>query len=260
MTALATSNFCLHQIVRSPGAGQPRRHLLVGRAVNVEATRLTYDYLLGALRRELATAGYRETEPRFTRDGVKHVKWSKEGQWFLEGAATKLSERLAERRQAAEAESAARARPAGNGTGRELVLSDVYGSEADLNNDALNNFPAGTTAARRRQREEEEMKREAEKQELIDAGVDPTEALYRSLGYSKEKAREWADDYKRASMMAARGRRGRTRHFTIGGSRGDRTYYRMVGSAAYRSGKEAGGAISLEKQVSGGNPKRLKGR
>lgn len=257
MEALARSNFCLSQVIKSNQQGVAARHAVIGRAVNVEATRLTYEYLLGALRRELGQAGYSETEPRVTSRGTKY---SKQGQWFLEGAALRLSERLEERRRQAEADSKAAEearQAASNGSGRELVLSDVYGSEADLNNDALNNFPPGTTAARRRQREEEEMKREAQKQAWIDAGVDPTEALYRSYGYSEEKAKEWANDYKKASAMATGGRRGRTRHFTIGSSRADRSYYQMVGSKAYQSGKEAGGSISLEKQVGTSSQKRI---
>jgi hypothetical protein len=253
MQALAKSNFCLHQVSMSPGQGQPRRHFIIGRAVNTEATRLTYEYLLQALRRELAAAGYTETEPRVTSRGTKY---SKEGQWFLEGAANRLQERLVERRRQAERESreAEAARQAqGNGSGKELILTDVYGSEADLNNDALNNFPPGTTAAKRRTREEEEMKREAKKQELIAAGVEPTEALYRSYGYSIEQAQAWAADVNKPSRSRGRGGRGRTQNWT----RGDRSHYRMINSEAYQSGKSVGGSISLDKQVGKSNQKRL---
>lgn len=267
MRTLADNNFCLHHLarvfVRDRGwgavtrplkdeAGQivrdenghakivtghyEKRHLLVGRQLNVDVTIATYDYLLEALAR---------ANPYDHR--------SKDGKRFLDGGVSRLVERLVEKRRQREAEDEAKRSgrvPAGNGTHRELVLSDVYGSEADLNNDAYNGFPPGTTAANRRRAEELEMERKAVRERLVAEGVDPDVAWYRSYGYDDERAvQRVADDRRRSGRPG----RGRARSWT----RGDEAHYRKINSESYRAGRAAGGTIGLDDQVGAASRKRI---
>jgi hypothetical protein len=261
MAALAANGFCLHQVKQQfvPDRGwgaetklldgtwvtghREKRHLLVGCPLNIRVAVETYDYLIGAMRRAAED------------DGFVWSKRTRELNWFLDGAVTRLVERLSERRRAAEAASAATQAPTGNGTHRELVLSDVYGSEADLNNDTLNNYPPGTTAARRRIRAEEEARRAAVQEELVAAGVDRTEALYRSYGYSEEKAKAFVAESNKPSRRG-RGGRGRSQNWT----QGDRDYARKINSRAYNSGKSAGSSIGLDGQVGGSSGTKRIGR
>jgi hypothetical protein len=245
MVALAQNNFCLHRISAiwrahaSYGAGDYRMvdgvrtrgyttkvHLLVGRSLNIQVTVDTYDYLIEAVHRA------NQFDHR-TRDG----------KLFLSGAVSRLAERLAERRR--EAERASRLAAPTNGTGRELVLSDVYGTEADLNNDALNGFPQGTTAAKRRGNADRAAKQQAEHDRLVAEGVDSDIAWYRAYGYSEEAAQRHAASWRK-------GRGGRSRR---GFSTND-AHYRKVRSGAYQAGRAAGETIGLDTQVGGGRAAR----
>ena len=246
MGALADNNFCLHHVKKvfiphkTYGSvyklidGEHtrgyvgKRHLLIGRSLNVEVTTETYGYIVGALKR---------LNP--------HHPLSREGNHFLEGAVSRLTERLYERRKEAETASAA---PKGNGTGKELILTDVYGSESDLNNDALNNFPAGTTAANRRKAEERMNARYAERDRLVAEGVDPDVAWYRAHGYGEEEAKA---AIKRDNRR--RGGRGRTQNWT----RGDEAHYRKINSPAYKAGRVAGAEVGLDDQVGATRRKAL---
>lgn len=248
MGAVADSNFCLHKIVevktprRSEGPDRmSQQHVLVGREVNVKASTMLYDYLIVAVKRAATDAGYTE---------------GKDGRYFMEGAVSRLTERLAARRRERERESAANAAQAqakGNGTGKELVLADVYGSELDQNNDVLNGFPLGTTAKRRAETQRREHERKEMEKQLVADGVDPTEAFYRSLGYGVEEAAALAQPTPTTERERQRGR-GRSQRFT----RGDRDYWAKVGSPAYGAGREAGSKIGLDGQLNASTQKRLK--
>jgi len=257
MSALADNNFCLHQVasrvfVKDRGWGAAtrpvrdangqlvrdergnveyetghyeKRHLLVGRSLNVEVTVQTYDYVLEALRRA------NPYEQR-TRDGKR----------FLDGAVSRIVERLAAKRAEREAES--KAAPArANGTGRELILSDVYGTEAELNNDALNGFPPGTTAAENREYRERCRRQREEHDRLVADGVDSTIAWYRAYGYGEEEAVKMAGSFAKSSRR--RGGRGRSQSWT----RGDEAHYRKVNSEAYKAGRRTGDRVGLDSQV-----------
>lgn len=250
MGALADNNFCLHYVreARVWGSGKhlaltedgsykrytlEKQHVLVGRDINVRVTLDTYDYLVGAITRAAGAAGY-DTK-----------KLTRAISWFRAGAVARLTERLAEVRRRREAEDAARQSqdpPVGNGTHRELVLSDVYGSEADLNNDFLNNYPAGTTAARRRSNMARHVARLAERDRMIAEGVEPTEAWYRACGYEPARAAELAAHYNRP-------RRGGRRRAGTRWTQSNEEYYRKVNSDEYAAGKAAGGEIGLDTQV-----------
>ncbi len=248
LDGIADSNFCLAkpQIYYDDRDRRRQRVVLVGREVNVRACQLTYDYLTKSLVRELKDQGYSLTDS---------TGYSKEGSYFLTGAANRISDRLAERRKQAEAESAAKEaeRSQGNGTHRELVLSDVYGSEADLNNDALNGYPLGTTAQRNREYQERQARQQAEHDRLVAEGVDETVAWYRAYGYSEERALSAAASWKR-SQSRSRGGRG---HSSQNWSRRDEAHYVMRNSAAYSDGAAVGEKIGLEEQVSASQRKRI---
>lgn len=262
MSNLAENNFCLHRVKTIFIAGShwgrsiryvdgqrltghyEKRHLLVGRTLNIQVTRDTYDYLCQAIKRAADEAGY-----------VPHAgKRTREQNWFYEGCVDRLVTRLIERRHEAERESEERrTTTAGNGSGRELVLSDVYGSEADLNNDTLNGFPAGTTATRRRAAQEKQARQQARHDELVAEGMDSTKAWYVVYGYGDERAEQLANNWNR---RVRRGGRGRSQGWT----RADSDNYHKERSAAFKAGREAGARISLDSQVGSGHaPKRITG-
>lgn len=242
MSVLAENNFCLYRTIkvksvdpRAEHTGwRTKKHMLIGRAFNIEATVLMYDYLVAAAERCAADAGY--------------GKRSQDRNLYLAGIESRLRERLVERRRQREQESRPAPAPQGNGTGRELILTDVYGSEADLNNDALNNFPPGTTAANRRKAEERQAARSAERDRLVAEGCDPDVAWYKVHGYSDENAKAAV---KRSNRR--RGGRGRSQNWT----RGDEAHYRRINSAAYKAGRVAGAGVGLDDQVGADARKRL---
>lgn len=170
MAALAKNNFCMHFIneVTKPdprgrfGQRTVKCHFLLGRMVNVHVTAMTYDYLVDTMDRLLPYLGMQ--------------KRGKEALLWLEGCTDRLVERLDERREAAEAESAAKAReertrrahPGAATDGRALVvLTDVYGTEEELNLDALHGFEPGHHARVRAERE----RRNSAVQALKDQGI-----------------------------------------------------------------------------------------
>jgi hypothetical protein len=103
MRAVAEGNFCLHQITKR-GYRRTPVHTLVGRDINVRASVLTYEYLVTAATRLLR-------ESSFSTPGSKSPNEWRNEQYFLEGIANRLSERLEERRAEQERASAAATRP-----------------------------------------------------------------------------------------------------------------------------------------------------
>lgn len=258
MATVADNNFCLHRVVKTfvPcdkwGAAKGRvdgvlvrgymqnQHSLVGRELNVNVTVQTYRYLMEAIERACP----------FDRRSV-------DGKRFLEGAVARVTERLTERRHQREAEDEARrsAQPAaGNGSGRELVLSDVYGSEADLNNDTLNNFPPGTTATKRREAVARQAQQQAEHDRLMAEGVDSDVAWYRAYGYGEERAVELSASWKRRSRRN-RGGRGRSQNWT----QNDARHHDKINSTAYKAGRVAGDGVGLDNQVGASRRKAITG-
>lgn len=245
MAALAENNFCLHMIVRivnakplySGGRGKTSRsHVLVGRYVNVQGTEQMYDYLDSTMRR-LATES-----------GIDY-RQNREFNYFLDGATTRVVERLAQQRREREREDRTTPATRGNGTGRELVLTDVYGSEADLNNDLVNGFAPGTTAVRKQTHQAASAARRVREKELVDGGMDPVVAFYVAYGYGEDEAKTYADSWaKRQSRRG--GGRGRSQNWT----QSDEKRSQKINSPAYQAGRAAGDNIGLDTQV--GNTKR----
>lgn len=238
LKGIANNNFCLAATSLYSGG----KVSIVGRELNVNVTKMTYDYLAEAFVRTAKSQGLtRETKTR--RDYV----------YFMHGAVSRVVERLDERRRQREAEDAERTQtPSGNGSHKELVLSDVYGSEADLNNDHYNRFPPGTTAARRRETVERTQRQTVEHDRLVAEGVDSTVAWYRAYGYSEEDATAQAVRFSRSSR-----RSGRHSSRAQNWSRRDETEYRKVNSPAYKAGRQTGNDVGLDGQVGAGSTRRI---
>jgi hypothetical protein len=237
MAALAELNFCVHQIhTVQAGHRRSKQHLLVGRVINVSSTTMQYEYLVTTMRRLVKEAGY-----AYGKEGEKNLHY------WLEGCSTRLCERLYDlRRQRLAEEAEKAAQVAGNGTGRELALLDVYGSEADLNNDHMNGFPPGTTATRRLEAQRKEAEREAKRTELMAQGVEETEAFYLSYGLDPDDAKARAYSWnKKIKYRASRSTRSTSRRWT----KSDDRHWEKVNSDAYQQGKATGGEISLDRQI-----------
>lgn len=153
MRNLAANNFCMHwtverRDVNASGKGQVRNrtwHMLIGRKANVEMTLSMYRYLTDAMAR---LNPYQDGRDR------SHISW-------FAGCADRLASRLATLRREAEAASRARRGETPRGNGTDLVLSDVYSSEDDLNRDMRYGYDPGTTARQRAEYEAQFAAREA---------------------------------------------------------------------------------------------------
>jgi|SRR5579872_3117560 len=180
MRSIAENNFCMYFVTekfvpdergrfhRWFGENRVRgrwskRHCLIGRSENVTASLLMYDYLTDTMSRLLPFFGTarRETAARL----------------WLAGCAETLCDRLERQRTGKEKEEPKTDTPG-------LVrLSELYGSEEDLNNDFRRQLKPGTTARLRREVEFKEAEEERKEKELIASGVDDTDAWYISRGF-----------------------------------------------------------------------------
>jgi hypothetical protein len=231
MAAIAQNNFCMHWVQqirdrRLDGTGKirlRRRHCLIGRRVNIVIVRELYTYLTQTMER---LCPYEDRRDRSSRS------------WF-DGCSDRLRSRLEEQRRASEAESRQRRGEASRGDGSSLVLSDVYSSEEDLNNDLRFGYAPGTTAARRAEREarhreyEEEYRRRAAEQKTeetteVSTKVEtPAQKARRAEREARRDARWWEAYQRRQAREAAR-----------------------VDQRAYAHGSSVGGGIGLDRQVS----------
>jgi hypothetical protein len=225
MKAVAEANFCAHWTVevlarRTNGTGRlrmRRRHCLVGRSVNVLVVKEMYSYLMGTMER---LCPYEDKRDRSTKS------------WF-NGCSDRLQSRLSDLRAKADAEARARRGDVPRGNGMDLVLSDVYLNEEDLNNDLRYGYAPGTTtraraesAARAAQwRADYEARKAAEpvKQET------PAERAKREA-----KDRRWYESYQRRQAKEAA----------------------RVDWNAYNSGSQSGRDIGLDRQVGGGSARK----
>src|SRR5271166_443754 len=133
--AIARNNFCMRHCTEW-GGKNVRRYVLIGRRINVRTTIDVYSYLMSAMAR---LTPYPDKRTR------AHRSWN-------EGCAARLATRLFDARCQAEAASrtARGERPRGNGS--DLVLSDVYSTEGDLNRDFHLGLEPGTSAREREAR------------------------------------------------------------------------------------------------------------
>lgn len=249
MSTLAECNFCLHdirkeKIQRRTKVRNSKRHFLVGRKLNVDVVTSLYDYLVGAMKRFAEQDGHSGS------------------QLFMEGATSRLTDRLKTQKREREQEEARR-RDEARARGEEvnaLVVTDVYNSERDLNNDALNGFPAGTTAARREKHKTDVRAREEREAELIKSGMDSTVAYYVSHGYEKDRAEALVTESKKNQMKRSKRQRRSSNRWGSGTTsfrRGSSKHAKKYSSPAFQSGMEAGDKISLNRQAGHSESKKI---
>lgn len=230
MGKLAENNFCLHFVqekrVRDPNGGQTmwseldrdyiacrkvKRHVLIGRSDNVTATTLMFDYLADTMGK-LAPRG--STSERTI--------------WF-EGCTETLCERLDAQRQG-------RVREEVNQTPGLLRLSDLYGSEEDLNYDFRHGLKPGTTAQKRREEEAAELEIKRKQEELIAKGASVDDSWYLARGYAAPST-EPQKIVKGSIQRSGRGPSGWTQK--------DQREWDRRNSSTFKEGKRRGRDIGL---------------
>jgi hypothetical protein len=217
--AIAENNFCMG--LRDWKNEEAVIFTLIGRKMNVSATLSVYGYLTSAIGR---------LNPFQDKRTKSHRSWQ-------EGCADRLRGRLTEQRWAMErASREEREAKAGSdvtrGNGSDVVLSDVYSSEADLNRDFVRGVPPGTSAREDIAREA----RYAAEREAERANPRPVYDPYAGMtAAQKRKAEAKSDaDYKRSQKRWDRERKAEE-------ARRDPNAYAMGGNA--------GAQISLNRQV-----------
>lgn len=225
------------------------RHHLVGRRINVEATKFTMSYIADAterLTREYIAAGLpRSAEDRVV--GLGAALRSRRAVSFREGVAADIALRLWDRRQdqiaqeqkraAEEAARASAAAAAGASSSTAMTISSLRQSEQDANWDAL--YGEGWSARRRAEQAERARARRAAEEEYTRwAAAHPEEAA--------------AEEKKRRAEEKKRSRRG-------SGSRGGSTG-RDTDWAAYEAGRRLGRSIGLDPQTESSASQRKIGR
>jgi hypothetical protein len=220
MSAVAQGNFCMSWIdIVQEGSQKFKRHMLLGRQVNVVVAEEMYQYLNDSMHRLL-----KSDLPEFYSVG------SKFGQSWLKGCTSRIVSRLREQRKRAEAEKRARDGEPNRGNGSDLTLADVYSTEDDLNWDFLYGFTPGTTSANRRAREAElNAMKTAQDMQRAEKMIDETPAQKRKReADSARYEAKWRKRYEREQNK--------------------------MDHDAYRLGAEKGREIGLETQVTGESP------
>lgn len=270
MSAVANLNFCLalekfqYKENTSPTFDG---YQLIGRVDNVASARVMFEYLLQVIER-LARADANDDPTQF---------FTRSAHSFKEGCAVRLVERLERRRREiieeqakAAREQAATARHPGAAPGTALiVLSDVIQSEADYNNDMRYGYELGTTARRRAERKAQEAEYERRYNEALAMGLDHSAAYYYGQGHSRERAEELArpvDEPVRKPETEAQRRKREEREEKANKRwweqrrRQQEREHNRLDRAAYSRGHEAGGDVSLDKQVDGRGTTKIGGR
>lgn len=267
MTAVANVHFCRYWIeeVHTLSSGKMRnvkRHVLLGRTINIEAAKIVYDYLIDTMDRLLPWQG---TEKR----GKQALLW-------LEGCSFRLAERLADKRRQMEAESQAKKReedirakhPGAATVSNALVLADAYSSEDDLNNDFVNGWAAGTTAQNRREQDarwaESNARHKKLKSEYEAKGHSSLVSHYLAYGYSPDSARHYAGEDKvsdKPKPETEKQRQAREAKEKRQEQENARRYYnrnKRSFSSEYQMGARQGEKIGLDAQVGHSERARIK--
>lgn len=214
--AIADANFCL-RFVTEWGENDTREWSLVGRRINITTTMNVYDYLTRAVDRLCPYTDSRNEKAIAS--------------WKL-GCAERLAQRVRDQRYEAEVKSRQDQQaktPLERGNGSDLILSDVYSSEDDLNLDFKRGMPMGTTARER-------LAREAE----WDAGEDVRRWAHLYVPVVEEKAETPGQKRKRQADERRRQREW---------DRESRKEAAKRDPKAYARGQETGERISLNRQV-----------
>jgi hypothetical protein len=257
MKAVASMNFCtslerFEHRMRGPAIFDG--YDLIGRIDNVTTATLMFDYLLATIER-LARAEVNNDPTQF---------FTRYAHSFKEGVSDRLVERLRTQRDeiVAEQERKAKEAAAAQPTGCTLpaLLSDVFNSEAELNNDMVNDWEPGTTARKRMEREAADRARAAERAPRFAfakaQGHSDEVASWYSYGYDMERAIELAKPSK-PRLVKPETDKQRARRERKEENESRRYYKRREREAsrldhdAYRSGKAAGNDVSLARQVDG---------
>ena len=257
----AKLNMCVYISIKGLERGQKYENRLVGRPENVIMTRVMAEYLQEAVER-LAVGWVQDRYPAGT------SRFVKEAIIFREGVAERLGERLrslheerVRESRIKKAEDEARAKhPGAAGTGTSLVLIDIMGSEADLNNDYMQGLELGTTAQNRREYEARNAAAHAKRTMWKEDRVE----FHRV--YSQEDALEMVRQDKRVDDVEKYYRGEHTDTYGPGfkekkvrpsramGWRRENESDRRRGSSAFGQGRVAGDNVSLSAQV--GHTKR----
>jgi hypothetical protein len=205
-------------------------HEILGRSENVVASVIMYNYLIETMHRLLP---YRGVERR-----------SAEANMWLAGCAEVLCGRLVEQRRGREKRVVRR-----NQTPGLVRLTDLYGTEEDLNNDFRRGVAAGTTAKERLEEEREVARIKAKEKELVTGGMDQEDAWYVARDY------DVPDRSPSQVVKESRPRSYSGRSSYSGWSRWDRERQRRE-HPSFRAGQESGKGIGLGGALKKGDSSR----
>lgn len=150
--AVAELNFCYYVSIKGLERGSTYQHRVIGSHANVVGTEVMAKYLQDTIER---------TAQQWAKDNYYKSVFVREAIAYREGMATRLSERLQERRRNIVAEEERKrdeARAKADPGTTALTILDVISTEADLNNDYLNDWEPGTTARHRAESERRQAK------------------------------------------------------------------------------------------------------
>lgn len=199
---VAKLNFCYYVSIRGLYAGTTYEHRVIGSHANVLTTELLAQYLQDTVERLAQKWAYA--------NGHKSV-FVREAIAYREGMADRICQKLWDRRnevlreeqnrireQAAQAAARNVADPGSKG----LTLVEIISTEADFNNDYLNNWEIGTTARNRHENElrwkAAEAERERKQREYEEwAKLHPEEAARLEAKALREALERQARDRKR---------------------------------------------------------------
>lgn len=259
---IARLNFCMHWTQKNragrPG-GPPIRykghlfvheHRLVGREVNVVASKNMAIYICGTIDRLC--------EERFLTTNYFALT-SSDAIAYREGIADRIIEKIEERRKVQIDEEKRAARKAAKEAaekGLSTATAVTIGSVAEAEKIANYDFIHGDGAwARKLAREAEREKRWAEEAEEQAKAEREADALYTQ--WAKANPKEAAAlEKKELSRQRARDRAAENRVYRPRYARETKEEERRS-SGTYRAGYEKGGEVSLEEQVDRGNQKRI---
>lgn len=255
---VAKLNFCHYWSLKGLKRGSTYEHRIVGSHANVVSTELMAEYLQNAIERMAQTwakeQGYKSV---FVREAIAY----REG--LAERIALRLSllreQRIAEAKQKAAEEAARAQHPAYASSGTALTIVDIMEDEDALNNDYLQGWEPGTTAAMRaaqKARQAAWVAEQAEKQRIHEEKLqnDPAyKADYEAKQAEIEAANQkWYEDYlkKQARRESRSSGRQRTRALTPEEQRAQ--------MREFRQGYNDGDKIGLDTQVDGEKRRAVK--
>lgn len=263
---IAKLNFCMYWSIPGKSRGEKYENRVLGRPENVMMTKMMAEYLQGAIERITREWAKERGCNIFARDAIA----------YREGMADRICSRLRDKRYEAEAaerrkadEAAREARASGSGTpGTALVIADIQSAEADLNNDYLNGWEPGTTAAKRA---EQNAKYEAYRAQAKKDAAERQAAMEEADRLLRENnPDEWLRQ-KEAALKAAEEERIR---LAKADAKWERDYYRREARRAkrplstnrakgprshtYYAGQQAGDSVGLDAQIGNSNAGKLK--